>query len=38
MRLGDVDGIGRLRAANLYQGRRHVAIEATNFAAFKPYR
>src|SRR5262249_17877204 len=38
MRLGDVNSVGRLCAANLYEGRRHVAIEATNFAAFKPYR
>ena len=38
MRLGDVHCVGRLGAANLYEGRRHARIEATNFAAFKPYR
>jgi hypothetical protein len=38
VRLGDVDRIRRLRAANLYEGRTHSAIEATKFPAFKPYR
>src|SRR5262249_39611426 len=38
VRLGDFDRVRRLRAANLYEGRCHAAIEATKFPAFKPYR
>ena len=38
VRLGNVRSIDGLRAANLNKGRRHCAIEATNFAPFKPYR
>src|SRR5262249_9117141 len=38
MCVGDILCIGRLRATNLYEGRSHCAIEATNFAPFKPYR
>src|SRR5262249_35507105 len=38
VRLGDFGRVRRLRAANLYEGRGHSAIEATKFPAFKPYR
>ena len=38
MGVGDVQCVCRLCATNLYEGRAHCAIEATNFAAFKPYR
>jgi hypothetical protein len=37
MRPGDVHRIGCLGAANLYEGRAHFGIEATNPAPFKPY-
>ena len=36
VRRGDVRRVGGLGSANLYEGRTHRRIEATNFAAFKP--
>src|SRR6185437_11271547 len=37
MSLGDVGCVRCLGATNLYDGRAHCRIEATNFAPFKPY-
>src|SRR5690606_25734946 len=37
MALRDIHRVGSLGAANLYEGRTHSRIEATNLAAFKPY-
>jgi hypothetical protein len=38
MRGRDIQRVGCLGAANLYEGRAHFRIQATNLAAFKPYR
>ena len=37
MGAGDRCRVGGLGAANLYEGRTHLRIRATNFASFKPY-